>query len=208
MLQENVRKIALLFSGGVESTCLLYLYLKEGWLVYPLYVKAGFYWEPFELEKAREIWHITKKKYKRLMPLRIVSIPRTETPKGRDTKRDLFIPLRNINLVLATANYATTKGIRDIAIGSLGIYPFFDNNQEYFKSLEKLIGIHIHTPFMGMEKHEVIAKFSKDVPLDKSFSCINPKRKGKEILPCGICAKCQEREEAFKFLSFHPLVNS
>lgn len=205
MLQENVRKISLLFSGGVESTCLLYFYLKEGWLVYPLYVKAGFYWEPFELERARELWHITKKKYKGLMPLRVVSIPKPEGLRKRNPKRDLFIPLRNINLIVAIANYANTKNIKNVAIGSLGIYPFFDNNQEYFKSLEKLIGIQIHTPFMGMEKYEVIAKFSKDVPLDKSFSCINPKRKGKKILACGLCIKCKEREEALKLLSSHPL---
>lgn len=200
MLQENAHKVAVLFSGGVESTCLLYLYLKEGLLVYPVYVRSGFGWEPFEIEKVRQLWLITKKRYKKLMPLRVIATVNPERVKERDHSKDLLIPLRNISLIVAASNYAIRKGIKYVAIGSLGIYPFYDNNQEYMQSLQRLLGIEILTPFMGMEKHEVIAKFSKDVPLERSFSCIKPKRIGNRIVACGVCQKCKEREQALRYL--------
>ncbi len=63
-----------------------------------------------------------------------------------------------------TLNISLIKYLESVQIfGTL--FPFFDNNPDYFKSLEKLIGIHIHTPFIGIEKHRVIAKFSKNIPL-------------------------------------------
>ncbi|RMH06530.1 MAG: queuosine biosynthesis protein, partial [Aquificota bacterium] len=95
----SVYKIGVLFSGGVESTCLLYHYLKGGYIVYPIYVRCGFSWERFELENAQSLWHITKKRYKNLMPLAVVSLHRK-----RLRLKGLFIPLRNATLVLACAN--------------------------------------------------------------------------------------------------------
>lgn len=201
MLRENARKILVLFSGGVESTCLLYKYLKEGWLVYPLYVRAGYGWEVYEMEKVRDLWYFTKKNYKKLMPLRVLSLPNPERVKDREHSQDLFIPLRNLSIITCAGNYAYLRGIRHIAIGSLGIYPFYDNNPQYMQTLQRLMRMEIHTPFMGMEKHEVIKRFSKGVPLERTFSCINPRKVKDKILACGRCQKCKEREEAFRFLS-------
>ncbi|HCO39093.1 MAG TPA: queuosine biosynthesis protein [Aquificaceae bacterium] len=201
MYRENAHKIVVLFSGGVESTCLLYLYLKKGWLVYPVYMRAGYPWEPVELENAKRLWQYAKRTYKNLMPIRILFYTNPEKVKSRSHSKDLLIPLRNLNLITPASNYALLKGIKSIAIGSLGIYPFYDNNLDYMRSLQRLTGIEILTPFMGMEKHQVIAKFSKDVPLERTLSCINPKRSKGKISPCGRCEKCKEREEAFKALS-------
>ncbi|MFN3598194.1 MAG: 7-cyano-7-deazaguanine synthase [Aquificaceae bacterium] len=190
----------MLFSGGVESTCLLYLYLKEEWLVYTLYVRAGYGWEVYEIQKAKELWSFTKRKFKNLMPLRILSLPNPERIKDRKHSQDIFIPLRNLSLITCAGNYAYLKGIKHIAIGSLGLYPFYDNNLQYMQTLQSLIKMEIHTPFMGMEKHEVIKRFSKGVPLERTFSCINPKRVKNKILACGMCKKCKEREEALRYL--------
>ncbi len=60
----SVHKVVVLFSGGVESTCMLYMYLKEDWLVYPVYVKAGYPWESLELERTKALWLYTKKNTK------------------------------------------------------------------------------------------------------------------------------------------------
>ncbi|MFN7065024.1 MAG: 7-cyano-7-deazaguanine synthase [Aquificaceae bacterium] len=200
MWRESVPKIVVLFSGGVESTCLLYLYLRGGWLVYPLYVITGFRWEAYELAKAKDLWYTTKKKYKNLMPLRVIRSLNPEKVKDRDHSNRLLIPLRNLNLITSAGNYAHRKGIRNIAIGSLGIYPFYDNNLEYMQDLQRLIGMEIHTPFMGLEKYEVIKRFSKGVPLERTFSCISPRRLKSREIACGNCQKCKEREEAFRYL--------
>jgi len=117
----NAHKIVLLFSGGVESTCLLYMYLRKGWLVYPVYIKAGYPWEAFELENAKSLWLYTKKKHKNLMPLRVLPAINPERVSRRKHDKNLFIPLRNINLIAMAGNYALLKGIEYVAIGSLGI---------------------------------------------------------------------------------------
>jgi len=196
----SVHKVVVLFSGGVESTCMLYMYLRKGWLVYPAYVKAGYPWESLELERAKSLWLYTKKKYKNLMSLRVLTTLNPERVKDRKHDKNLFIPLRNINLVAMAGNYALLKGIERVAIGSLGIYPFPDNNADYMKRLQSLINVELLTPFMGMEKHEVIRGFSEGVPLDKTLSCIRPKRFLGKIIPCGVCEKCKERQEALKHL--------
>lgn len=197
----SVCKIGILFSGGVESTCLLYYYLGKNYLVYPIYVRCGFPWERLELENARNLWHITKGRYKNLMPLAVVSLHRK-----RVKLNSLFIPLRNMTLILSCANLLLSKGIKELAIGSLGIYPFPDNNSEYLKQVEKLISsgakqdFKLHAPFMGLEKAQVIEKFGKGVPIELTFSCIRPRKVKGRIVSCGACEKCKERQEAISLL--------
>jgi len=200
MWQVNAHKIVLLFSGGVESTCLIYMYLRKGWLVYPVYIKAGYPWEAFELENAKSLWLYTKRKHKNLMPLRVLPAINPERVSRRKHDKNLFIPLRNINLIAMAGNYALLKGIEYVAIGSLGIYPFPDNNADYMKRLQSLINIELLTPFMGMEKHEVLKKFSEGIPLERTLSCIRPKKVKGKVLHCGKCEKCKERQEALKHL--------
>lgn len=200
MWRGNARKVVVLFSGGVESTCLLYNYLMQGWLTYPLYVKAGYPWERLELEKARGLWLFVKGDYRNLMPMRVSTLMNPERPEGRGHEKDLYIPIRNLSLVTTASLYAIRKGIEGIALGSLGIYPFPDNNAEYLQSLEKLIGLKVFAPFMGMHKQEVIRKFLKVVPFERTLSCINPKRIGRKIEACRSCPKCKERVEAFSLI--------
>lgn len=201
MWQANAHKIVVLFSGGVESTCMLYMYLKKGWLTYPVYVKAGYPWEALEIENARNLWLYTRKRYKNLMPLRVIFTINPEKVKKRDHSKNLFIPLRNLILVSIAGSYAVLKKIKHVAIGSLGIYPFPDNNAEYIKRLQSLINIELLTPFMGMEKYEVLKRFSEGVPIEMTLSCIKPKKFINKIVHCGRCEKCKERQEAFTYLS-------
>ncbi len=155
----------------------------------------------FELENAQSLWHITKKRYKNLMPLAVVSLHRK-----RLRLKGLFIPLRNATLVLACANLLLSKGIKDLAIGSLGLYPFPDNNLSYLKDTEKLVSLgalqdfRVHAPFMGLEKAQVVKEFGKDVPLERTLSCIRPRKVKGRIVGCGVCEKCKEREEAITLL--------
>jgi len=67
-----MKKSVVLFSGGVESTCVLYLKLLEGRVVYPVYVKCGMPWERLEYAKATELWQETKGRFSRLMPIKVL----------------------------------------------------------------------------------------------------------------------------------------
>lgn len=208
MRQGNIPKVVVLFSGGVESTCLLYMYLQKGWLVYPLYVKSGYPWEGLELENAKRLWQYTKKIHKNLMPLRTINLLNPEPLNRRRHDKDLYMPLRNLNLVTSASIYASTKSIKRVAIDSLDMYPFPDNNAEYMEDLRRLVGMELLTPFMGMYKEEVVKRFANHVPLNKTLSCILPRKQGGRIVACGRCEKCKEREDAIQSLPSYEVIGS
>ena len=198
-----MKKAVVLFSGGVESSAILYLYLSRGWIVYPVYVKTGQFWERFEYRKAIHLWEHTRKRYPNLMPLRVEPL-RAVCPRPRsiNTESQLFIPLRNLTLLTAVGNYALSKGAYQIGLGSLGLYPFPDNNLGYIKQVEDLMSkgastkIEVDVPLLGLEKSEVVRRFKNLVPFHLTFSCVNPVIKDGRILHCGKCIKCMERKEA------------
>jgi 7-cyano-7-deazaguanine synthase len=196
-------RIAVLFSGGVESTTLLYMYLQKGYLVYPVYVKSGEKWEKLELENAINLWKYTKISYPNLMVLRVLRVQGQAVPrKTLKTIQDIFIPLRNMTLITACALYALSKNINRLAIGSLGLYAFPDNTREYIKDLERLIAkgsgreFVIDTPLFGLEKARIIKSGLGIVPYDLTLSCARPRKIKGKVIPCGKCIKCKERQEA------------
>ncbi|WP_461831835.1 7-cyano-7-deazaguanine synthase [Aquifex sp.] len=199
-----MKKVVVLFSGGVESTALLVHYALRNYTVYPLYVRFGLPWEDYEKEVAKKVLNILRRRLGGILNLK-VDIARAPLKRFKNfpsSEDELEIPLRNLILCTRGAIYAYKKGADRCAIGSLGIYPFPDNKREYFDKLEELISsglgksFFIETPFYGMEKDEVIKKYGRYIPLDITLSCINPVN-GK---PCGKCIKCREREEATKLL--------
>ncbi len=190
-----MKKVSVLFSAGVESSSLLVHYLEEGFLVLPLYVRCGLPWERRELRWAERLWAVLKKRHKKLLPLRVLPMVGVSLSRGK-----LEIPMRNLTLTVGVVAESYRRGIRRIAIGSLGIYPFSDNNREYFDALENIVSrgvkerVSIETPFMGLEKWEVIGRFWGKVPYRLTFSCMRPKGD----THCGVCPKCLERKEGFR----------
>jgi len=189
-----MKKVGVLFSAGVESSSLLVYYLEKGYITLPLYARCGLPWEKAELKWSERLWASLKRRYSRLLPLRVFSENGLQPHRG-----DVEIPLRNLTLVMGAVVRAYDRGVRRLAVGSLGIYPFPDNNREYFQRLENLISeglrenVRLETPFMGMEKWEVIREFHGRISYKLTFSCMKPVR-GKH---CGICEKCLERKEGF-----------
>ncbi|WP_448588385.1 7-cyano-7-deazaguanine synthase [Thermocrinis sp.] len=203
-----MKKAVVLFSGGVESSSVLYHYLSQGWVVYPVYVFTGKFWERLEYKRARALWSHTKRKYKNLMPIKSMFLRTNFTQaKPIKTERELFIPLRNLTLLTAVSSYALSKGAYQIGMGSLGIYPFPDNDFDYIKRVESLVSkgagvsMHIDLPLFGMEKSQVVQRFKGLVPFQLTFSCINPVVNSGKIIHCGRCIKCKEREEALRELA-------
>ncbi|MDQ7038010.1 MAG: 7-cyano-7-deazaguanine synthase [Aquificota bacterium] len=196
-----MRKVLVLFSAGVESSCLLVHYLRKGFLVYPVYVRAGLPWEEVEREYALRFWTAVRGKHRNLFPVRTVFVKGGGTLRGVPLEDpQIEIPLRNMSLLVQTSLLAHSKGVDSIAVGSLGIYPFPDNSREYFDRLQDLISrglrrdVRIETPFMGMEKWEVVRRFRDLVPFSLTFSCASPSGRNH----CGICVKCRERKEGFR----------
>ncbi len=194
-----MRKVAVLASSGVESASLLYHYISKNYLVYPLYVRSGMVWEEVELWWLGRLWAFYRKAFRRILPVRVVPFRGGPGPSNTSNEEGLEIPLRNLTLSVASALLTHRKGVSTIAIGSLGIYPFPDNSRDYLGRVEKLLSeglkreIKIETPFMGMEKWEVVKEFYGKVPYRLTFSCASPVGRHH----CGRCAKCKERQEGF-----------
>ncbi len=189
-----MKRIGVLFSSGVESSSLTALYLSEGFVVHPFYVRFGLRWERAELEHSRRIWSFFRRRYGSLLPLRILSVRGVPPRRGK-----LEIPMRNLLLVSTMAVEAYRRELHTVAVGSLCIHPFPDTSREYFDRLEEVVSVgmgrdfRIETPFLGVEKGEIIRRFSRTVPLHLTFSCISPVGD----LHCGRCVKCAERREGF-----------
>jgi 7-cyano-7-deazaguanine synthase len=201
-----MRKVVVLFSGGVESTSLLVHYLRRGFLLYPVYVRAGLPWEEVERRYALRIWLYLKRRYGRILPLRTVLMGDSgKRFRGTPlTDRQMEIPLRNMVLMVKTALLAYRRKADLIGIGSLGVYPFPDNNRDYLDRLQELISaglgreLRIDTPFMGKEKWQIVRDFGDSVPYHLTFSCADPVGN----MHCGVCAKCRERKEGFTKAGF------
>ena len=204
--QESV---ALLFSGGIDSSVLLAELAKEYREVYPLYVQNGLAWEKTErtcIDRFLKAFHSPHVKPLTLLDLPIQDLQRAHwsvTGKGvPDEASDdtaVYIPGRNIFLLAKAGVWCNLKDIRRIAIGILKGNPFPDTTPSFFEAVEESFSrglrfdISILTPFSHLSKKEVIQR-GEELPLELTFSCFDPHGESH----CGRCNKCGERRRAFR----------
>ena len=197
-----------LVSGGIESSVLLNDALSRYDHVTPIYIRNHLRWEDTEVFCLKNF--VRSLKQTNLRPLVILdltmrdlyenhwSITGIKIPGGKTPDDSVYLPGRNIVFLSKAACYAAMKNISFIEIGILRGNPFADSSKVFFKKMSDLLSlglsmdIQIKAPFQKMKKEDVIA-FGKKLPLESTFSCLNPK--GYEH--CGDCNKCVERKKAF-----------
>ncbi len=203
------QSVALLFSGGIDSSVLLAELAKEYEEVHPLYVQNGLRWEKTEL-----IWikrFLDALRHPAVKPLTLLDLPIQDLQRAHwsvsgkgvpDEEADdtaVYIPGRNIFLFAKAGVWCNLKDVQRIAIGILKGNPFPDTTQSFFEAVEESFSrglrfdISILTPFSHLSKKEVIQR-GEDLPLALTFSCFDPK--GEDH--CGRCNKCGERRRAFR----------
>jgi len=203
------QSIALLFSGGIDSSVLLAELAKDYAEVYPLYVQNGLRWEKMELAWMKRFLEAFK--HPSVKPLTFLDLPIQDlqrahwsvTGKGVPGEESddtaVYIPGRNIFLLAKAGVWCNLKDVPTIAIGILKGNPFPDTTPSFFEAVEESFsrGLHfdisILTPFAHLTKKEVIQR-GKDLPLASTFSCFDPQ--GEDH--CGRCNKCAERKRAFR----------
>src|SRR3989338_6112865 len=212
MPQENTsssnQKACVLMSGGIESSVLLQDALGRYQSVTPLYIQNHLRWEEVELFWLKKA--LRNMKLSRLNPLRVLdsnmrdlydnhwSITGMKVPGAKSNDEDVYIPGRNIAFLAKASVFAALAGISVIEIGVLKGNPFDDSTNKFFNKFSELASlglgraIEIEAPFQKLTKEDVIL-IGKGLPLEFTFSCINPK--GYEH--CGECNKCVERKKAF-----------
>lgn len=192
-----MEKVVLLTSSGLDSACLINFYLSKNYYIYPIYIKAGFKWEKAELFYLKKL--LKKIKNKNISTLKIVKDESIRLKLDEESNfvedSSVYIPFRNLSLILKGAIYAYTIGSKKVGIGIMGLINFPDNSKSFIKNINKMLNlytdINIEAPFLGMHKKEVFEKFGLKEFVKLSFSCANPDG----LKPCGKCTKCIERKE-------------
>lgn len=200
--------LAVLISGGLDSAILLGDALRHHAAVYPLYIRCGLHWEVTEFDWMRK--YLQAVRCPALQPLTILdqrvadlygnhwSITGKGIPDDRTPDEAVFLPGRNLLLLTKGLLWCHLHHVPAIALGALGTNPFPDASPTFFQGLQDVANqavqghVAIRLPFGGMTKTAVM-RIGEGLPLQHTFSCINPK----ESLHCGRCNKCAERKQAF-----------
>jgi 7-cyano-7-deazaguanine synthase len=215
-LQERgvsvTREMAVLCSGGLDSAILLGDMLREGITVWPLYVRQGYVWEGAEEDHLRDYLDAVQSPGLRALTVlespmgdllpdhwasTAVATPALDTP---DT--EVFLPGRNVLLLSKAILWCHLNGVTAVALGVLASNPFPDASDEFFETFARAVNLGIGgrvaviRPFARWNKTNVMRN-GRALPLERTFSCLNPSADGRH---CGACNKCGERQRVFREL--------
>ena len=211
------RPAVLLLSGGVDSTTLLALATKQGFLVHALSFRYGQRHE-HEIEAATRI----AKRYGVVRHV-VLDIDLSafggsaltgdgEIPKDRpmDTTEIpvTYVPGRNTIFLSYAMAWAEVLGATDLFIGvnSLDYSGYPDCRPEFVESFERMANLAtraavagqrlvIHAPLIRMTKREIIELgLTLGVDYSDTTSCYDPAADG---TACGHCDACQLRLKGF-----------
>lgn len=206
-----MKKVVLIYSGGLDSTVLLYDCINQGFEVRALSIDYGQRHRK-ELEAAAQITEKLGVEHK-VADLSSISTllqssltnPDLEIPEGHYADENMkitVVPNRNMIMLSIAAGWAISTGSDAIAYAAHGgdhaIYP--DCREEFANALDKAIQladwntVKLWRPYVEKTKAEIVALGHRlGVPFENAWSCY----KGGEI-HCGKCGTCVERKEAFE----------
>jgi 7-cyano-7-deazaguanine synthase len=206
-----MKKVVLIYSGGLDSTVLLYDCINQGLEVRALSIDYGQRHRK-ELEAAAQITANLGIEHK-IADLSSISTllqssltnPDLEVPEGHYADENMkvtVVPNRNMIMLSIAAGWAISTGSDAIAYAAHGgdhaIYP--DCREEFADALDKAIqlsdwhSVKLWRPYVNKTKADIVALGNKlEVPFDLAWSCY----KGGKI-HCGKCGTCVERKEAFE----------
>lgn len=209
---SNVDPMTLLiYSGGLDSTVLLYKLAAEGRLAAALSVNYGqrhakeTEFAEFNCRKLGIDWGVAD--ISNLAPLfgkNSLTDDSTEVPDGHyedATMKITVVPNRNMTLLSIAAARAIALGCDAVAYAAHGgdhaIYP--DCRNEFADAMDAALRlchytpIRLERPFVNKSKADIV-KIGTELGVDfsKTWSCY----KGGKI-HCGTCGTCVERKEAF-----------
>lgn len=204
-------KTILIYSGGMDSTVLLYQLLNEGNEVKALSVDYGQRHKK-EIDAARAIADRLGVEHRVADLTGITSMlggssltsSDIDVPEGHyaeDNMKATVVPNRNMIMLSVAAGWAISTKCDSISYaahsGDHAIYP--DCREEFAQAVDQAIQLAdwhkvvLNRPFVGSTKADIVALGTKlGVPFEDTWSCY----KGGS-LHCGRCGTCVERREAF-----------
>ena len=203
-------KTICLFSGGLDSTVLLWHLLHQGHEVKCLSVNYG-QRHAREVLSAKRIVQLTQVEHE-VADLRSVSHLLTgsaltsdiEVPEGHyaeESMRQTVVPNRNMILLSVAIGGAVSTGSDAVAFachaGDHTIYP--DCRPEFTEAMRLAASlcdwrpVEVLAPFVDKTKAEIVKIGAQlGAPLEQTWSCYQGAK-----LHCGRCGTCVERREAF-----------
>ena len=207
-------KAVVLFSGGLDSTVLVYDLLNEGADLKLLSIDYGQRHEK-ELKSSSEIAESLGLEHEILrLPMlnnllggSALTDPSISLPEGHyaeDSMKATVVPNRNMILLSLAAGHAISLQFDTVAYaahaGDHTIYP--DCRPEFATAMDQALKlcdwntVSLYRPFVQLSKHDLIRKGKElGVPFEKTWSCYAGNDKH-----CGKCGTCVERKEAFELV--------
>jgi 7-cyano-7-deazaguanine synthase len=219
--EAKMKHAVALASGGLDSSTMLALALKQGYEIHALSFDYG-QRHQCELECARRVVRAMGIKHHMIarIDLRMFGgsalTDTIDVPKGRSSAQMsseipvTYVPARNTIFLSFALGWCEVLGAQDIFIGVNAIdysgYP--DCRPEFLRTFEELANIatkagvegsakyQIHAPLLQMSKAEII-KAGTECGVDYSLthSCYDPSAEG---LACGACDSCILRRRGFE----------
>jgi 7-cyano-7-deazaguanine synthase len=192
-----------LFSGGLDSTVLIYAMLDQGAKVHCLLFNYG-------QRHAKELDFAQATCIKLDVPYEVLELPHQLFTRSSLTGGTLkvdelkggatVVPNRNMVMLSMAASFALSTGATAVSWAANGddaaIYP--DCRYEFYKAVNGALRIcddrrmEIHAPYIGRSKRQVVEIGRRlNVPFDETWSCY-----AGEDEPCGVCGACEVRKAA------------
>jgi 7-cyano-7-deazaguanine synthase len=201
-------RLAILASGGLDSSVMLGQMARRGRHIFPLYIRAGLRWEADELKTLRRfVRALNLRNVEAVVTLKLPmgdlagdhwSMTGGKVPGYDASLASNYILGRNLSLLAKASIFCACNQIGEIAMAPLESNPFPDARPEFFRAFARAvelgvgIKLRIRTPFAGLTKADVVRRGS-GMPLELTVSCARPQGN----LHCGACTKCAERVEGF-----------
>lgn len=202
----------MLVSGGLDSLFMMGEALVAGGSIVPVHVLQDALWENSETEALQKILSALRVEHGvrvgELLQMRMqfppdfaarwAVDPAARIP-GADTPDEaVYLPGRNLALLLAGALVAQSRQISSVRLGVLDGNPFPDGTDEFLRGFMELFftatgyPVKITKPLAGTKKGYLIRKWSA-LPFSLTVSCLRPQG----LTHCGDCNKCAERRRTF-----------
>jgi 7-cyano-7-deazaguanine synthase len=198
--------VALLASGGLDSTTVAYQLATQGMEIYPIFFDYGQHCVEKEWARVNQLlsWNVRqpertsiKDVFRGSRSRLIVEANLWTEPVHKD---DLYVPYRTFMFFAAGAARAQTLGITQVYTGFINSNHAMeiDCTSDFLNSLDGLnqqVGpVRFISPFRYSSKREVAEVAIKlGVPIGLTFSC-----QAASKFPCGACPNCVERITALQ----------